>query len=67
MRGIVVGPLDRLGIAVVMTDVALDFACEVRDGDKDSAGNDIALDLGEPEFDLVEPGRIGRGKVKADV
>jgi hypothetical protein len=29
------------------------------------ARNDVALDLGKPEFDLVEPGGIGRSEVLA--
>ena len=33
----------------------------------DPAGNNIALDLGEPVFDLVEPGRVGRRLVEMHV
>jgi hypothetical protein len=31
-----------------------------------ASGNDVALDLGEPEFDLVEPRRIGRSEVQVN-
>src|SRR5688500_7867891 len=67
MRRVAVGPLDRLGVAIVMADVAADLASEIGDGGEDAAGNDVTLDLGEPELDLVEPGRVGRSEVKTDV
>ena len=67
MRRIAIGPLDRLGVAIVVADVAAEFSSEIRDGDEDPAGDDVTLDLGKPEFDLVEPGRVGRREVKADV
>lgn len=44
-------------------DVAAEFASQVRDRGKDTAGNDSALDFGEPQIDLVEPRGIGRGEV----
>src|SRR5206468_4180932 len=30
-------------------------------------GNDVALDLGKPVFDLVEPGRVSRRVVQMDL
>src|SRR5258708_1533413 len=66
MRGLSVGPLDGLGVAIVVTDVAFKFTGQVLDRGEDSAGNDIALDLGEPVFYLIEPGGVGRGVVKMD-
>ena len=47
-----------------MTDVAHELAGQVLDRGEDAAGNDIALDLGEPVFDLIEPGGVGRGVVQ---
>ncbi len=43
-----------------MTDVAFKFAGQVLDRGEDSAGDDVALDLCEPVFYLVEPGGVGR-------
>ena len=34
---------------------------------KTPRANHVALDLGKPELDLVEPGGIGRGEMKAHV
>ena len=67
MRGLAVGPLDRLGGAIVVTDVAFKFTGQVLDRGEDSVGNDIALDLGEPVFYLIEPGGVGRGVVEMDL
>src|SRR5262245_54775440 len=58
--GISVGPFERLGAFVVGFDIASDFAGEVGFGSKDAAGDQIALNFGEPDFDLIEPGRVSR-------
>ena len=50
-----------------MADVAHELAGQVFDRGENTAGNDLALDFGEPEFDLVEPGRVGRGEVQVDL
>jgi len=62
-----VGPLERLGVLVMAFDVSGDFAGKIGLGCKDSAGDKIALDLREPDFDLVEPGGVGGRVVKLDV
>ena len=49
-----------------MLDIAHQLAAQVGDGGEDPPRGDIALDLGEPEFDLIEPGRVGRRVVKMD-
>ena len=67
MKGIAIGPLDRLGATVVVSDVSSNLAREVRNGREDSVCDDIALDLGEPQFNLVEPGRVRRREVNVDV
>jgi hypothetical protein len=41
-----------------MLDIAHPLAAQVGDGGEDAPRRDIALDLGEPEFDLIEPGRL---------
>jgi hypothetical protein len=60
-----VSPFDRSGGLVVVPDVTKDFSSEIVDGGKDASSNDLPLDFGEPDFDLVKPGRIGRCKVNA--
>ena len=59
-------PMDGPSIGGVGVDVAAKFASQVGNRGEDTAGDDIAFDLGEPDFNLVEPGRISRGEVKAD-
>src|SRR6202007_325144 len=46
-------PLDRL-------------SAQIGDGGEDATGDDVLLDPGEPQFDLVEPGRISRREVQPD-
>ena len=58
--GILVRPFNRSGFAIVRADIAHDFAIQIFDRSKDPAGNEIALDFREPDFDLIEPRRIGR-------
>ena len=47
-----------------MTDVAHKLARQVLDRGEDSAGDDLALDLGEPVFYLIEPGGVSWGVVE---
>ena len=63
-RSVGVFPLDRASVGRVGVDVAAEFSSQIRDRSEDAAGNDLALDFGEPKFDLVEPGGIGRSEVK---
>lgn len=48
-----------------MTNVSHDFSGEIVLGGEDAPGDEIALDFGEPDFDLVEPGRVS-GRVVQD-
>ncbi len=64
MREVAVGPFDGRGMLVVMTDVAHELARQVVDRGEDAAGDDIAFDAAEPEFDLIEPRGIGRSKMQ---
>ena len=41
-----------------MTDVAHELLREVLDGGEDASRDYIALNLGEPEFHLIQPGRV---------
>ena len=65
--GIGVFPLDGSGSLVVLKDVAHELASEVCGGLEDAAGDDLALELGKPELDLVEPTGIRRGEVKMHI
>jgi hypothetical protein len=53
-----VSPLKGSGSLIVGFDVAHELAAQVGNGFEDSAGNNVALDFGEPVFDLIEPGTI---------
>ncbi len=44
-----------------MPDVLRDLALQIRDRREDAAREDVALDLGEPELDLIQPRRV-RGR-----
>ena len=48
-------------------DSASDFPSEMDFGSKDAAGDQIALNFGEPDFDLVKSGRVGRCVMDGDV
>jgi hypothetical protein len=58
------GPFEGFGRFIVVTDVAQEFAPQIGDGTEDASRDQIALDLGEPEFHLVEPGGVGWGVMK---
>src|SRR5215469_5018318 len=42
------------------------LASQVCHRSEDTSGNDIALDLRKPQLHLIQPRRIGRGKVETD-
>ena len=50
-----------------MPDVTKDFSSEIVEGGEDASGDDLPLDLGEPDFDLVKPRRVGGCKMNADL
>ena len=54
-----VSPSKGSGSLIVGFDVAHEFAAQISHGCEDSTGNNVALDFGEPVFDLVEPGTLG--------
>ena len=62
---ILVRPFDRSGFTIVGADIAHDFAVQIFDRSKDAAGDEIALNFREPDFDLIEPRRIGRRVMNA--
>jgi hypothetical protein len=61
---VAIGPFEGFSVLIVMTNVPHELASKIGFGGEDASGDDIALDLREPDFDLVEPGGIGRSKVQ---
>ena len=53
MGYIPIGPLNGFRLFVVMANISHELASKIFDGSEDAAHDDIALDLCEPEFDLV--------------
>jgi hypothetical protein len=43
-----------------------ELSVQIGDRGEDATGDDVALDPGEPQFDLVEPGRVSRREVQPD-
>ena len=64
--GVRVFPLDRPSIGGVSVDVASEFASQVGNRGEDTACDDLAFDLGEPDLNLVEPGWVSGREVKPD-
>ncbi|MFP6898363.1 MAG: hypothetical protein VCA38_17305 [Roseibacillus sp.] len=64
--GVAIDPFERLGLGVVVADVAHDLAFKGLGGE-DPSGDQVALDLGEPDFDLVEPRGMSRSLVEGHV
>src|SRR5580700_3697769 len=52
-------PLKGFGRFLVEPDVAQDLPPQVGDGGEDAAIDDVALELAEPAFDLIEPRGVG--------
>src|SRR6516225_4563877 len=50
-----------------MSDKVMSFFCQVFDRTKDPAGDDVALDLGKPDLDLVKPRSMGGCKMDPHV
>jgi len=64
--GVRVFPLDGASIGGVGIDVAAEFASQVGNRGEDAPCDDLAFDLGEPDLDLIEPGRVSGREVKLD-
>ena len=63
MSNVFVDPTDRGCSFVVVTNVAHKLARKILYGSEDTSRNNVALNLGKPNFDLVEPAGVGRGVV----
>ena len=44
-----------MGLDVIASDIGHEFFRQVFDRTEDPAGDDVALDLGKPDLDLVKP------------
>ena len=65
--GVAIGPLEGFGSSVMATDIFGDFTGEVGLGGENAACDHIALNLREPDFDLIQPRGVGWRVVKLDV
>ena len=63
MIDIFVDPTDWRGGLIVVTNVAHQLAREILYRSEDTSGNNVTLNLREPNFDLVKPAGVGRGIV----
>ncbi len=66
VRRIAIRPLNRLAGFVVQPDVLHQLATQIGRRGEDAARDDVALNFGEPEFDLIQPGTVGRGEMQCD-
>ena len=61
MIGILKFPAEGCGGFVALLDVTDQLSGQVGGGSEDSSSDDIALNFGKPDLDLIEPTGIGRG------
>src|SRR5258707_14973028 len=54
------------GAICVLTDVSHELSLQIRDGSEYTSRDDIALDLAEPQLDLIQPRRVGRSEVQVN-
>src|SRR5260370_5933686 len=66
MEKVAAWPRTSFGSLDVLADVPHELSAQIGDGGEDATGDDIALHPGEPQFDLVEPGRVSRREVQPD-
>ena len=66
MIDIFVDPTDWGGGFIVVTNVTHQLAREILYRSEDTSGNNVTLNLGEPNFDLVKPTGVGRVIVDPD-
>ena len=61
------GPLERLSVLVVRRDKGVDLVANLPRRGEAGAGQGFAGEDRKPDLDLVQPGGMGRGKMKMDV
>jgi hypothetical protein len=59
-------PNEWLGLVVPVRDPGADRGDEVSDGAVAAALDPFGREFGEPAFDEVEPGTVGRGEVEGE-
>src|SRR6185312_147012 len=60
------GPGERPGVVVPGGDPVADVVFQGLDGGVDAAADQLVGEQAEPSFDLVHPGRAGRGEVDVE-
>src|SRR3990172_10832317 len=58
------GPGERLGLDIVVMDETLNVGNQLVNAAEGSAADRLLGNDVEPDFHLIEPGRIGRGEVQ---
>ena len=58
---------DRHGADIVRFDQGIDVILELLDVGEAGARQGVALQEGEPDLDLVEPGTVGRREMETDI
>ncbi len=58
------GPDEGLGVFIVGLDEMVDVLAQLGDGGERGAAQGLTFQDGEPDLDLIEPGRPGRGEVE---
>ena len=66
-RWISIFPFHGSGRFVVLTDVSQELSFQIRNGSEYASGDDVALDFAEPQLDLIQPRRVGRSEVQANL
>jgi len=67
VRWISIFPLHGSGRFVVLTDVSQELFVQIRNGSEYASGDDVALDLAEPQLNLIQPRRVGRSEVQVNL
>ena len=60
-------PGEGFGGVIVGRDEGVDVSLELGGGVERCAGKRLSGEDGEPDLDLIEPGRMRRGEVEVDV
>jgi len=64
-RWVRIFPLNRPGTGRIGINIATQLASQIGHRGEDAAGDDLSLDSGEPQFDLIQPRGICGREVEA--
>jgi hypothetical protein len=64
---VAVAPFDGFESLVILADITHQLATQIGNGSEDTSCDNVAFDLGEPQLDLVEPGRISRNEAQVNI